>query len=610
MRVYRVGGGPVEWAEDRRRRAGRPLLHRAVTSDTIGMAMTLAGGEAAQRTLTPRLRERSIAVGSGKGGVGKSTTALNIAMLLARQGFRVGLLDLDPLSNISVILDVPDDRLESVRTNPDESGSLTRFSINVGRALDLVFPRATGRDDGGARKYRLFTRFARQLVERYDALVLDMPAGISVEENLRFLPWVGALVVVTNAEPTSHVSAGGYIRSAFEIRNDLPVMLWHNRYRPAGEVAFDPRALVANYNRYVDEEMQISARDATRIQDVAWVPPDPGLNLLQTELDPQLTVFTKMMEALELILDRLVRSTLGELRAGRNSRELIAYYVTRHRTIGDPAAYVRDLDAFLAGMLEIESGERMRELYERLGRGGERAILTAAQEQHLVETIGALQRDELFSELARVTAVLEEAVEAIVNASRGFMSGDSLDRTRIVRSAVPRLLSLIASETRAEHSRLDRFARNTAATALFYAAAEQELDDPETIELLRRLVPSVRDSRGRERRDRYRQILRILDRDDEYHTLFFQVVRAVFPGITRRISSMVARNELAPLMMRGPSGSINAPAYVKLTTHLVHDMVNAGLGVSITATFNAASQAIRHGVDRIVAGRGWRHHAH
>jgi ATP-binding protein involved in chromosome partitioning len=70
-----------------------PVLGRARVNLELKADIT---AHAVQRTLKPLANVKNIvAVASGKGGVGKSTTAANLALAWAAQGARVGLLDAD-----------------------------------------------------------------------------------------------------------------------------------------------------------------------------------------------------------------------------------------------------------------------------------------------------------------------------------------------------------------------------------------------------------------------------------------------------------------------------------------------------------------------------------
>ncbi|MDA8292670.1 MAG: Mrp/NBP35 family ATP-binding protein [Actinomycetota bacterium] len=93
------GGGlsvELETMGDTDRSALGERLRELASPEEVGTGRPPAGGEARPSAIgAPRSRTRVLAIASGKGGVGKSTVTVNLAVALARAGRSVGLLDAD-----------------------------------------------------------------------------------------------------------------------------------------------------------------------------------------------------------------------------------------------------------------------------------------------------------------------------------------------------------------------------------------------------------------------------------------------------------------------------------------------------------------------------------
>lgn len=128
-----------------------------------------------------------IAVVNFKGGVGKTTTAVNLAAGLAREGQRVLLVDLDGQANASFGLGIPrDDLTPSVAAVVLEGRPLTEVvrETEVERlSLVTADPALYGADAALASTLARETRLAKALravADRYDVAVFDCSPALSV----------------------------------------------------------------------------------------------------------------------------------------------------------------------------------------------------------------------------------------------------------------------------------------------------------------------------------------------------------------------------------------------------------------------------------------------
>jgi ATP-binding protein involved in chromosome partitioning len=184
----------------------------AMTSRQRSELMTVArlkARERAEPTMVSPLT-RVVAVGSGKGGVGKSSLSVNLAVALADTGFRVGLLDADiwgfsvprMLGATGARLEAGDDR----KIRPIEAGGIQL--VSTGLMLD---------DEDKALMWRglMLSKALEQFLKdvawdsELDYLILDMPPGTGdIQMALsRLLPQAEMVVVTTPQQAAQKVAA-------------------------------------------------------------------------------------------------------------------------------------------------------------------------------------------------------------------------------------------------------------------------------------------------------------------------------------------------------------------------------------------------------------------
>lgn len=165
----------------------------------VNITTVIAAHQVQTDTATLAGVKNVIAVASGKGGVGKSTTAVNLALALAREGARVGILDADIYGpSQGIMLGVPSGTQPKVRDEkyfiPIQAHGLSVMSMAflTTDSTPMVWrgPMASG---------ALLQMITQTDWGDLDYLVVDMPPGTGdIQLTLaQKVPVAGAVIVTT-----------------------------------------------------------------------------------------------------------------------------------------------------------------------------------------------------------------------------------------------------------------------------------------------------------------------------------------------------------------------------------------------------------------------------
>lgn len=198
-----------------------------------------------------------LAVSSGKGGVGKSTVALNLAVLLSSSGKRVLLFDGDvALGNIDIML-----------------GSVPRFTVahvlrgemDIEDVVTYPFPGlallSSGNADGPdrwdvAEQFRLLEQM-RGMDEHVDVVIIDTPAGLN-NVIVAYSLFADATLMITTCEPTAIMDAYALIKAVSQEKHHHRIGVIMNAVRipREGEEAMEKLARAVSH--FLDREIEFA----------------------------------------------------------------------------------------------------------------------------------------------------------------------------------------------------------------------------------------------------------------------------------------------------------------------------------------------------------------
>jgi flagellar biosynthesis protein FlhG len=209
-------------------------------------------GDRSGKSASPVPR-RAVAVTGGKGGVGKSTIALNLAISYSQLGARTLMVDTDlGMADLNLLLGVAPDKslLDALSGTPIEDVLIDAHGISLLPALNGSYLLSTI----GPTAQRRVIDLVATLAERFDCLVVDIAAGIG-QVQTTFAGATSDAIVVVNPEPLSMADAYACLKTLATQQDVRHAYILPNRVTSRAQASELTARLGALVARFLDLEI-------------------------------------------------------------------------------------------------------------------------------------------------------------------------------------------------------------------------------------------------------------------------------------------------------------------------------------------------------------------